>query len=131
MRAVRIDSRLLPSEQKRTRKVQRSLLYAHHTRSLGDWTLDDFLLKILVCPVSQQSLSKAPTKLVKAINASIKKGSLHDHSGETVETPVDGLLVRDDGLVAYPVRNEIPEMLAQRGIHIEKNKISVEKQDEV
>lgn len=84
--------------------------------------MDEFLLKILVCPESQQSLTKAPTKLVKSINASIKAGSLQDHSGETVEAPVDGLLIRDDGLVAYPVRNEIPEMLSQRGIHLESTK---------
>lgn len=80
--------------------------------------MDEFLLKILVCPTSQQGLTQAKKDLVRTINDAIKSGSLNEESGDTIEESVDDLLVREDGLIAYPVRNEIPEMLAQRGINL-------------
>jgi uncharacterized protein YbaR (Trm112 family) len=80
--------------------------------------VDEFLLKILVCPENQQGLEPAHEGLIRSINGAIESGSLQDKSGETIEEHVDNLLVRKDGLIAYPVRNKIPEMLEQRGIDL-------------
>jgi uncharacterized protein YbaR (Trm112 family) len=80
--------------------------------------MDEFLLKILVCPSSRQSLTLADASLVKSINDAIETRSLNDEGGGSVEEQVEALLVREDGLVAYPIRNDIPEMLVQRGINL-------------
>ena len=81
--------------------------------------LDDFLLEVLVCPATRQEVALAPDALVDATNARIRKGEVRDVSGHAVEQPVDGLLLRADGKVAYPVRDDIPEMLVDRGIELE------------
>jgi uncharacterized protein YbaR (Trm112 family) len=80
--------------------------------------MDEFLLQILVCPKSRQSLKNAETDLLDSVNEAIESGTLKDDSGELVEEKLQNLLIREDGSVGYPVRDEIPEMLAQRGIDL-------------
>ena len=82
-------------------------------------TLNDFLLEILVCPSTKQGVAPAPSDAVMRINGDIESGNLKDVGGEAVVEKVDGLLLRADGHVAYPVRGDIPEMLVERGITIE------------
>ncbi|MCC7494502.1 MAG: hypothetical protein IT204_19245 [Fimbriimonadaceae bacterium] len=73
--------------------------------------LDAELLAILVCPETHQPLTVAADELVANLNSQIAAGSLVSRSGETITEPLDGGLVRQDGTVLYPVRDEIPEML--------------------
>ncbi len=81
--------------------------------------LDDFLLEVLVCPATRQKVSLADDEVVAALNQGIRKGEVKDVSGAVLNEAVHGLLVRTDGKVAYPVREDIPEMLVDRGIPME------------
>jgi uncharacterized protein YbaR (Trm112 family) len=81
--------------------------------------LNDFLLEILVCPTTKQKVAPASPEVVLQINGEIERGGLRDVGGEVVAERVDGLLLRDDGSVAYPVRGDIPEMLVERGISMD------------
>ena len=78
--------------------------------------LNDFLLEILVCPSTKQAVAPASPELVLEVNQQIVDGTLRDQGGESVSEKVDALLLRADGDIAYPVRGQIPEMLAERGI---------------
>ena len=81
--------------------------------------LNDFLLEILVCPSTKQGLVPASPDLVLRVNENIEGGELRDVGGEVVAEKVGALLVREDGGIAYPVRDDIPEMLVERGISVD------------
>lgn len=71
------------------------------------------LLKILVCPETKQPVRRLSRVDVDKINGRIRQGQLTNRSGEKVAEEVDDVLVRDDGLWAYPVRDDIPVMLIE------------------
>ena len=76
------------------------------------------LLDILVCPESHQPLTLADETLIGRINAAAEAGSLKDRSGSDV-APVEGALVREDGTVAYAIRDSIPIMLIDESFSLE------------
>lgn len=78
--------------------------------------IDQELLNILVCPENKTPVALAETGLVDAVNNAIKSGSVKNKAGETVSEPIDGGLVREDGKVLYPIRDEIPVMLIEEAI---------------
>jgi len=78
--------------------------------------LDSLMLEILRCPETQQELTLADEALLEKLNAAVAAGSLVNRGGEAVNEPIDGALVRSGGDVAYPIRDEIPEMLIESGI---------------
>ncbi len=78
--------------------------------------VDPQLLEILVCPETKQPVRDADRELVDRLNAAIAKGTLKNRGGETVTEPLDGGLVREDGEVLYPVREDIPVMLIDEAI---------------
>ncbi len=78
--------------------------------------LDAALVAMLACPETRQPLRLAEPELVAAVNWAIAAGNATNRAGVTIREPVDGLLVRDDGVVAYPVREEIPVLLIDEGI---------------
>ncbi|HOQ90973.1 MAG TPA: hypothetical protein PLO53_02570 [Candidatus Hydrogenedentes bacterium] len=78
--------------------------------------VSDELLKILVCPESRQPVRRADAELVEKVNAAIAAGALKNRAGQAVEEPVHELLVREDGTIAYAVRDDIPVMLIDEGI---------------
>jgi len=80
--------------------------------------LDQELLDILRCPETRQPVALADAALVAKLNVLISEGQLTDRGGETVKEPVDAALVREDGTIAYLVRDEIPEMLIDSGIEL-------------
>jgi uncharacterized protein YbaR (Trm112 family) len=82
--------------------------------------LDKETVAILVCPVTRQSLELADTALVAKINRAIEAGKLQDKLGRIVKEPITEGLLREDGKVLYPVRDDIPVMLADEGIAIEQ-----------
>jgi uncharacterized protein len=82
--------------------------------------LDKDILSILVCPVTGQSLELADAALVAKINQAIEAGKLQDKLGRLVTQPITDGLLRQDGKVLYPVRDDIPVMLADEGIALEQ-----------
>ena len=78
--------------------------------------VDPQLLEILVCPETKQPVRDADGELVDRLNAAIAKGAVKNRGGETVTEPLDGGLVREDGEVLYPVREDIPVMLIDEAI---------------
>ncbi|HAZ63664.1 MAG TPA: hypothetical protein DCZ72_08670 [Armatimonadetes bacterium] len=78
--------------------------------------LDDLLLEVLRCPETRATLTLADEALLARLNAAIAAGTLRNRGGETVSEPIDGALVREPGDIAYPIRDEIPEMLIDSGL---------------
>jgi len=74
------------------------------------------LLEILCCPVSKTPLTVlGPQKLAK-LNDAIKKGEALYIGGEKVTEPLQEGLITDDGKVIYPVLDDIPVLLEEKGI---------------
>ncbi len=78
--------------------------------------LDTELLDILVCPETHRPVVLAEAGVLARVNQAVQAGVLVNRRGDAVTTPIDGLLVRDDGLQAYPVRDDIPIMLIDESI---------------
>ncbi|MEW6307265.1 MAG: Trm112 family protein [Verrucomicrobiota bacterium] len=78
--------------------------------------LDPELLKILCCPETHQSLSPALPAVIEKLNQQIAEKQLKNRAGQLVADKIDAGLVRDDGKVLYPVRQNIPIMLIDESI---------------
>jgi len=74
------------------------------------------LLAVIVCPESRQPLSLAADDLLARVNAAVEKGGVTNVGGDAVERPLEAGLVREDGKVVYPVRDDIPVLLVEEGI---------------
>ena len=74
------------------------------------------LLQILRCPETHQKLAPAPADLVAKINAGIAGKTMHNRAGQLVTESIETGLVREDGKLLYPVRNNIPVMLIDEAI---------------
>lgn len=84
--------------------------------------VDQSLLDILVCPETKQPLRNADAELLERLNASIGQGSVKNKGGEVVSKALEGALVREDGGVLYPVRDDIPIMLIHESIPLSEHK---------
>ncbi len=78
--------------------------------------LDPELLEILCCPETRQDLAEAPPEAVAALNNAISRGEVRNRGGAPVTEPAAGLLVRQDGLFGYIVRDGIPVMLVEEAV---------------
>ena len=78
--------------------------------------IDAELLKILCCPETHQSLKIAEPAMLESINQKIAAGQVTNRSGKPVTEKCDGGLVRNDGKLLYPIRNNIPIMLINEAI---------------
>lgn len=74
------------------------------------------LLALLCCPESRQELKLAEAGLVERLNRQIASGALKNRAGLPVAEPLDGGLVRADGHYLYPIRRNIPVLVAEEGI---------------
>lgn len=81
--------------------------------------LDPALLDILVCPETRQPVRLADAALLDRVNEAIAEGSLENRGGGRVQVPLDGGLLRDDGRLLYPVRDDIPVMLLDEAIDLQ------------
>ncbi len=79
------------------------------------------LLDILACPETKQSLTVADDTLVERLNAAIAAGTLLNKGGAKVDSKLDGGLLREDGTVLYPILDDIPILLIEEAIVIEKD----------
>ena len=82
------------------------------------------LLAILCGPETKQDIRLLEPSSVKKLNQRIEKGELKTKGGQSVSEKIDGGLLRNDGTVVYPIRDQIPIMLIEEGILIEESDIS-------
>jgi uncharacterized protein YbaR (Trm112 family) len=74
------------------------------------------LLSILRCPETRQTLVLAEAVVVERLNAQVASGQLRNAAGQPVTVKLDGGLVRADGKVLYPVRNNVPVLLVDEAV---------------
>jgi uncharacterized protein YbaR (Trm112 family) len=82
--------------------------------------LSDDILKLLVCPKTKLHLEYASMELIQSLNTAIAQGSLNFINGTPVTEPLIGLLIRSDKNLGYGVFDDIPNLLADEGISLEK-----------
>ena len=78
--------------------------------------IDATLLDILVCPESKQPLRIADADLLAELNSAIEAGSVSNRGGVSVSEALVEALIREDGALLYPVRDDIPIMLVDESI---------------
>ena len=78
--------------------------------------MDEKLLEIMCCPETHQPLAKAGAELIEDLNKRIQASTLVDRVDEKVTEPIDGGLIREDGKILFPIRQDIPVMLINQGI---------------
>lgn len=81
--------------------------------------VDPQLLEILCCPETKEDVALAEASLVERLNAAIAEGRLANRGGETIKEKMDAGLIRKDGKVLYPIREDIPIMLIDEAILLE------------
>lgn len=78
------------------------------------------LLQILVCPETRTALREAPPALIAQLNARVASGTLKNRRGDLITEPLTGALVRADSRVAYPLAGNIPILLVEDGIELDR-----------
>lgn len=80
--------------------------------------IDKELLEILACPASYQPLQVAAAEFVEALNSRIAAGGFTNVGGAAVSEALEAALVRQDGTIAYPIRDGIPVLLVDEGLAV-------------
>ena len=68
------------------------------------------------CPVSKTPLVRLPPDKLKKLNAAISAGEVQFVHGELVSEPLRDGLMTEDAHVIYPVVDDIPILLEEKGI---------------
>ncbi|HEY5774586.1 MAG TPA: Trm112 family protein [Xanthomonadales bacterium] len=74
------------------------------------------LLEILCCPVSKTPLTVLGRQKLEKLNKAIENGEALYVGGEKVTQPLQEGLITEDGKVIYPVQDDIPILLEEKGI---------------
>lgn len=74
------------------------------------------LLAILCCPETKQKVALAEDAVIVTLNSWVTRGELKNKGNRSVTEPFEAGLVREDGALLYPIRNNIPVMLIEEGI---------------
>jgi uncharacterized protein YbaR (Trm112 family) len=78
--------------------------------------VDGKLLEILCCPVSKMPLTRLSSARLDKLNAAIRAGEVQTIHGEVVEQALHEALITEDSKVIYPVIDNIPILLEEKGI---------------
>jgi len=78
--------------------------------------IDGKLLEILCCPVSKTPLTRLSASRLSKLNDAISAGQVQYVRGEPVEQPLREALITEDSRVIYPIVDDIPILLEERGI---------------
>ena len=81
--------------------------------------INDEFLDMLRCPETRMRLERGDAELVARCNRRITAGQLRNRVGQNLNKPIDGLLVREDGRVAYPIVDDIPILLADEAVELD------------
>jgi uncharacterized protein YbaR (Trm112 family) len=79
-------------------------------------TINETHLAVLVCPETHQKVSLADADLVERCNCAIRNRKLRNRAGRDIQETIDGLLIREDQKMGYPVVDDIPHMLIDEAI---------------
>jgi len=77
------------------------------------------LLDMLVCPETKMPVKLAGKDVLDRVNGKIRGGEIKNRGGATIGEPLEAGLLRDDGRILYPIRDDIPIMLVEEGIPLE------------
>jgi len=77
---------------------------------------DGKLLEILCCPVSKSPLMRLPATRLDKLNRTINAGEVQYVHGEKVNEALTEALITEDSKVIYPVVDDIPILLEDKGI---------------
>jgi uncharacterized protein YbaR (Trm112 family) len=77
------------------------------------------LLDLLVCPETKQTLMVADADILDRVNQAVEGKSLVNQGGDRVKGRIEEGLVREDGKVLYPVKDDIPVMLLDEAIRLD------------
>ena len=78
--------------------------------------VDGKLLEILCCPVSKTPLTVLSRQKLDNLNEAIKSGEALYVGGEKITETLQEGLITEDGKVIYPVQDNIPILLEEKGI---------------
>jgi uncharacterized protein YbaR (Trm112 family) len=82
--------------------------------------ISDWFLQLARCPVSHSRLRLAEDELVRRLNEAVKMGKVTNRIQRPVAEPVDQALVNEDQSLLFPVRDDIPTLIADEAIPIEQ-----------
>ncbi len=82
---------------------------------ISDWFLD-----LARCPVSHSRLQLAEPDLVRRLNLAVEKGCVTNRVHRPVCDPVDEALINDDRSLLFPVRDDIPTLIADEAIPLKQ-----------
>jgi uncharacterized protein YbaR (Trm112 family) len=78
--------------------------------------VDGKLLEILCCPLSKTPLTVLGRQKLDKLNLAINNGDALFIGGEKVTATLQEGLITEDGKVIYPVQDDIPILLEEKGI---------------
>lgn len=78
--------------------------------------VDSKLLEILCCPVSKTPLTVLGREKLDKLNKAIESGDALYIDNKKVMDPLQEGLITEDGKVIYPVQDDIPVLLEEKGI---------------
>ena len=78
--------------------------------------VDGKLLEILCCPVSKTPLTVLGQAKLDKLNKAIADSQALYVDGEKVKESLQEGLITEDGKVAYPVQDDIPILVEEKGI---------------
>jgi uncharacterized protein YbaR (Trm112 family) len=81
--------------------------------------VDPELLEILVCPETKTAVRLAERALLDRVNLELAEGRLTTRGGKAVGEKLEAGLIREDGLLLYPIRDGIPVMLIDEAIPLD------------
>ena len=78
------------------------------------------LLSIICCPISKQSLSFVTREKLDELNKAINKGLIKTNEGDFLNENITDALITDDGMIIYPIKDNIPVLLENKSIHLDQ-----------
>jgi uncharacterized protein YbaR (Trm112 family) len=82
----------------------------------GPMSIDGKLLEILCCPLSKSPLGRLERSRLDKLNRAITAGEVDQLDGKAISETLREALITEDGKVIYPVIDDIPILLSERGI---------------
>jgi uncharacterized protein YbaR (Trm112 family) len=78
------------------------------------------ILAFLRCPEDHSELTAASEKVVNQLNAATRQGQVANRLGKRLTDVIDGGLIRADGIVLYPIIDQIPILLWDDAIPLDQ-----------